>query len=277
MRESGLLLFGNLGKVGKILTVLTLFSIIIGCSNKADENTKKKELLIYCGITMIKPITEIASLIEKRENCKITITKGGSGNLLKSINFNQTGDLFLPGSDKYYKMIKKDTPDLISETILVGHNRAAIMVQKGNPSHLTSDLNQLTDKKLGVVIGNPDSGSIGKTTKEILTKRGIFQDVVLNALTLTTDSKDMIKALKLKEADLVINWYAVSTWDNNPEFIDVIEIEPEFRMTKKLILGLLKYSDEPDLARKFMVLAGGEDGRKIFRKHGLYMDNLDAH
>ncbi|MCP3672453.1 MAG: ABC transporter substrate-binding protein [Gammaproteobacteria bacterium] len=53
----------------------------------------RKELLIYCGITMIQPMSEIASIIERQEGVKISIIKGGSGNLLRSIRFNAAGDL----------------------------------------------------------------------------------------------------------------------------------------------------------------------------------------
>lgn len=252
-----------------LILILTLFS----CGPKSDETQrteKKRQLLIYCGITMLRPMAEIAKIIEIQENCKIIITKGGSGNLLKSIIHNKTGDLYLPGSDSYYKTINEKHKGLVIETKLVGHNKAAIMVQNNNPNNITNDLTLLTDKHFGVVIGNPDSGSIGKETKKILTKKGIFEAVVKNAMHLTTDSKDLVRVLKNKKADIVINWYAASTWDNNSDFMDTIQIDPEYSKKKKLILGLLKYSNHPDIAKKFMELAISEKGKDIFKKHGLF-------
>ena len=88
-------------------------------------------------------------------------------------------------------------------------------------------------------------------------------------MSLTTDSKDLMKALISKDADLVINWLAVSTWDDNRDYMDVIEIDPEFVTKKKLILGLLKYSKHQDIARKFMEFAASDKGRAIFKKNGL--------
>ncbi len=240
--------------------------------NDHKEVQSQEELLIYCGITMIRPMTRIAQIIEQQKNCKITITKGGSGNLLKAIVHNQAGDLYLPGSERYYETINEKYPGLVTKTQFVGHNRAALMVHKGNPLHFTNDLSVLTDSRYGVVIGNPDSGSIGRETRNILEKKGIFEDVVKNALSLTTDSKDLVKAIKNREADIVINWYAVSTWDHNPEIMDVIDIAPEYAQTKKLILGLLKYSRYPDIAEEFMAYAGSEKGRELFRIYGLYFE-----
>lgn len=260
--------FQRLFLPGLILLACTCL-IICGCSKKKDEKASKKELLIYCGITMIKPMSEIATLIENQENCKIKIIKDGSGNLLKSILYNKTGDMYLPGSEKYFKTIETDHKGVVTEKVFVGYNTAVIMVQKGNPKGITSDLLNLADNNYGVVIGNPDSGSIGRETKKILQSRGIFESVIMNIMSLTTDSKDLVKVIKDKEADIVINWYAASTWDENMKYIDTIEIDRAYAEKNKLIIGLLKFSRHPNISKKFMFLAASSQGQKIFNKYGL--------
>lgn len=124
-----------------LLIILIFFS---GCRNDIDE-TNKPELLIYCGITMIHPMQEIASLIEKEQNCIIKITKQGSGSLLRSIQANGVGDLYLPGSESYIETALQE--GLVTETVNVGQNRAALIVSKGNPLHITADINNLIEKK----------------------------------------------------------------------------------------------------------------------------------
>jgi molybdate transport system substrate-binding protein len=239
---------------------------MVNCGKVKKES--KRELLIYCGITMIKPMSDIARIIEAEENCKIIITKGGSGNLLKSIKVNKMGDLYLPGSDSYIKTCLEE--GLVSDTVFVGYNKAAMMVQKGNPRGITADLDNLTEKEYYVVIGNPSSGSIGLETKKILERKGIFEQVQNNARELTTDSKDLALVLKDKRADIVINWYAVSTWPENESFIDVLGIDEKYATKKKLVIGLLNTSKYPDIARKFMNYAASEKGKELFRKYGLY-------
>ena len=234
-----------------------------------DPNPKtKKELLVYCGITMIQPMSEIASIIERQEDVKISIIKGGSSNLLSSIKFNNKGDLYLPGSESYIK--KAETEGLVVESVHVGVNKAAMMVQKGNPKTIPKDLNALKNSNYNVVIGNPASGSIGKETKKILDSAGIFNDVLENARELTTDSKRLVEVLKDGEADLVINWYAASTWASNREHIDALAIDDKYAKSKCLVLGLLNSSKYPEIARKFMTYAASEEGRKIFDQYGLY-------
>lgn len=264
------------------LILFLLILLLIACNRESPyapakksvtPAVQKKELLIYCGITMIKPMSEIAAIIEKKENCTITITKGGSGNLLKSLLHNQIGDLYLPGSDKYYLVLAEEYPDLVKDKVKVGENKAVIMLQKGNPKHIPPTLDSLTNPEYAVVIGNPDSGSIGKESGKILRRKGIYQDVVKNAMYLTTDSKDLVKAIKRREADIVINWFAASTWDDNPKFIDVVEIDPQYAEVSQLVLGLLKFSPNPELARKFMQFAASAEGQGIFRKHGLLFNS----
>ncbi len=253
--------------------IISLFFFLPGCEpRKSPELQKKKELLIFCGITMIKPMLDIASIVEAREDIKIVITKGGSGNLLKSIVYTQSGDLYLPGSDKYYQIIQRDYPGTIVESVFVGTNKAAIMVQKGNPRGISNDLLNFTSKQYAVVIGNANSGSIGRETRNIFEKKGIYDRVLQNAMQLTTDSKDLVKVLVSRQSDLVINWYAASTWDENKAAMDVLEIDPEFVEPQKLILGLLKYSKNREAARKFMQYAASDRGKAIFKHHGLYFD-----
>jgi len=236
--------------------------------SEADAATGKEQLLIYCGITMIKPMSEIARAIEEQEGCEIIITKGGSGNLLRAIKVNKVGDLYLPGSDSYIKTCKEE--GLVSETVHVGYNKAAIMVQKGNPKDISNDLTNLISRDYYVVICDPDSGSIGRETKKILERRGIFEQVAANALKLTTDSKDLINVLRDKQADIVVNWYATSTWSMNEPYVDALPIDQEYTSKKKLVLGLLKFSKHPDIARKFMAHASSEQGQSLFRKYGLF-------
>ncbi|SMC37873.1 molybdate transport system substrate-binding protein [Desulfocicer vacuolatum DSM 3385] len=255
----------------KITALFLLFcGIILPACPSEKPPTPTPTMLIFCGITMIKPMMDIAEIIESKENINILITKGGSGNLLKSIVFNQKGDLYLPGSERYYQTIKTDHPGLIVDQVPVGKNRAAIMVQKGNPRQISSDLENFTRSEYAVIIGNATSGSIGKETRNIFTNKGIYEKVLANTMHLTTDSKDLARALREKKADMVINWYAVSTWEENAKFMDTIDIDPRHAKPKSLILGLLKFSKHPEIARKFMALAASPQGRAIFKKYGLH-------
>ncbi|MDP1956617.1 MAG: hypothetical protein Q8J75_00385, partial [Rhodocyclaceae bacterium] len=52
------------------------------------------EMLLYCGITMVRPMTEIARLFEQREKVRIVIAQGGSEDLYQSAKKSGVGDWY---------------------------------------------------------------------------------------------------------------------------------------------------------------------------------------
>ncbi len=87
---------------------------------------------------------------------------------------------------------------------------------------------------------------------------------------LTTDSKRLIFLLKHGKADIAVNWYAPSVWPENIDHVDALRISNEYAAKKKLMLGLLKTSKYPEIAKSFMQYASSEKGKVIFDKYGLY-------
>jgi molybdate transport system substrate-binding protein len=257
-----------------ILVALLVALGFSGCFDSGDSNKKetkveeKKELLFYCGITMVKPITEIAKIVEKKHNCKVRISQGGSRDLYKSLSTSKTGDLYLPGSKGYRDKNFKD--GFLTDGVYVGFNQAAMVVQKGNPKGIKPDLNELKNQNYSVILCNPDSGSIGKHTKSILTKvdRNLYIDAYSNTASLTTDSRNLNKALKDKEADVVVNWLATSLWEENAPYMDVLRLDPKIAPKKKLVINLLSFSQNKEIAKDFMKIASSKQGQEIFHKYG---------
>ena len=211
---------------------------------------------------------ELAKEFEKTAECKIRVIKGGSGKLLKMLLKNKNADLFLPGSDSYIKKMEQEFPGLIIDKEYVGYNKAALFVKKENPKKIENTLDSLTDERYTVVIGSPQKGSIGKETKRILTKHGSYEQVSKKAI-ITEDSIGLVRAIKMDKADISIDWFATSTWTENKDDVDALEISEEFAPKKNLILTVLKDSEHQDLARSFLKLASSEHGKNIFKKYGL--------
>lgn len=216
---------------------------------------------------MAPAVREIADLFEQRENCFVKIIKDGSGNLHRSIHINKVGDLYLPGSESY--MEKCQAEGLIAETHSIGFNRAVLVVAKGNPLDINADLNHFVNGKYRTVLGATESGSIGRETRLILNIEGIYRNAVNQALFLATDSKDIDGAIKEKRADLTINWHAAVLRGNNREDVDILRLDESIAPPHILMLGLLKTSHYPLLARRFMALAGSDEGQALFSRYGL--------
>ncbi|MEA3290075.1 MAG: substrate-binding domain-containing protein [Campylobacterota bacterium] len=248
----------------KIMAIITLLILLI--SNTYAET--KPNLLFYCGITMVKPMKEIAKIIEQKHNCKITISQGGSKDLYDSLKFSKIGDLYLPGSDSYRKKYLKDGYLLDSEYI--GFNQAAIFVQKGNPKNIKS-LDRLLDENIATILCNPKSGSIGKMTQKLLTSykgEDFYYDAFDYAAQIGTDSRNLNKAISDKSADMTINWRATGYFTENKKYIDIVEIDEKYAPKKKLVLNLLSFSKNKEIAKAFMKFAASKKGQEIMKKHG---------
>jgi molybdate transport system substrate-binding protein len=240
--------------------------VLSSCRERGFDPDDKKELLIYCGITMEEPIRELAYKFEQQENCTVKILTEGSGTLYRIFTVNRAGDLYLPGSEGY--IAKARAAGVITETKLVGYNRAALVVAKGNPRGISADINNLKNQDLRIVLGSAASGSIGVETKKILTRAGIYAEALDNALLLTSDSKGLRQAICDGSADLTLNWFATVTWPENKDKMDAILLPKAIAPSHQLIISRLIYSKEPELAKRLFNHIVSPIGLETFNRYG---------
>jgi len=250
-------------------TILTFISLLLLAGGKAFAQ-EPTELLLYCGITMVRPMTEIARAFERRENVTIRIAQGGSEDLYQSAKKSGMGDWYLPGEPAYRD--KHLAEGLLGEYATVGHNQMALMVAKGNPKQVKADPRELLRKDLVAIVGNAESGSVGLQAKTLLDRLGIYPQVVRAAAFLAPDSRSLMRAMKNGEADVTLNWRATAFFPDNAAHVDVIDLPAGLARPQPLLLNLLKSSRHVELAKRFLDFAAGPEGQAIFRKHG-FLDN----
>lgn len=249
---------------------LAAFLLAASCSVVALAGDARTELLLYCGITMVRPMTEIARQFEANERVKITIAQGGSEDLYQSAKKSGVGDWYLPGEPSYRDKHLKE--GLLGEHVSVGHNQMALMVQKGNPKQVKPDPRELLRKDLIAIVGNAESGSVGQEARRILDTLGVYPRVVQQAAFLAPDSRSLVNAMKKGDADVTLNWRATAFFPDNAPKLDVVDLDPGLAKPQALLLIQLKSTKYPELGRRFMDFAAGDTGQAIFRKHG-FLDN----
>ncbi len=254
--------------LGRVLNMSLIASLIAAGAVRAEA--PPTEMLIYCGITMVRPMTEIARTFEQREPVKITLAQGGSEDLYQSLKKSRVGDLYLPGEPTYRD--KYLAEGLLGDVTTLGYNQLALVVKKGNPKRVKGDPKELLRSDLTVIIGNAESGSVGKETKDVLESVGLYQKVLNAAIYLAPDSRVLSAAMKKGEADAILNWRATAFFPDNVAAVDVVDLNPKLAPPQALLLNVLSFSKNKDMARRFMSFSAGPEGQAIFRKWG-FLDN----
>lgn len=231
---------------------------------------QQQNLLIYCGITMVRPITELAKTFESREKVRIQISQGGSEDLFQSAKKSRLGDLYLPGEPSFHEKHLAD--GLFGDYKIVGYNQMAIVVQKGNPKHVKGDVTELLRNDLAIIIGNAESGSVGQETLAMLEATKMYPRVVSKAVALMPDSRAINLALKRNEADAALNWRATALFPDNATHLEAVDLDPKVATPQALLLIQLTFSKNPAIAARFVDFVASEEGQAVFRKHG-FLDN----
>lgn len=233
---------------------------------QATAAPASNNLLIYCGITMVRPVTDIARLFEQQEKIKVAIAQGGSEDLYQSAKKSRQGDLYLPGEPIF--RIKHQPEGLLGEYRSLGFNQMALMVKKGNPKQVKPDLKELLRKDLTVVLGSSESGSVGVEAHRILTRVGLYTKVAARVVQMLPDSRSIMAAMRRGEADVTMSWRATGFFPDNAPHLDVLDLPPTVAPPQELQLTLLNFSKNPAMARKFMEFAAGSQGQTVFRRYG---------
>ncbi len=247
-----------------------LFLVIVVSLFSISAEAEQRRLLIYCGITMVRPITELARVFETREGVSIQIAQGGSEDLYQSAKKSRLGDIYLPGEPTYRDIHQAE--GLLGRYRIVGYNQMAMVVQKGNPRHVGGDLRELLRKDLAVSIGDANSGSVGHESRRMLDQAGIYPQVVANASELSPDSRSINLSLKRGHIDVALNWRATASFPDNAPYVEAIDLPVKVAEPKQLLMIELSFSKNPDDARKFIDFVASDEGQAVFRKHG-FLDN----
>ena len=242
-------------------TVLAGAAVVLsGCGGGEDAGKEKTELVMFCAAGMKKPVTKIIEQYEEEYGVTVRLQLGGSGTLLTSLNVTD-GDIYLAADSSYTDLAREK--GLLAETMPVAVMRAGFGVPKGNPKKITR-LSQVGDKELGFGIGNPDAASVGKFTRKILSKHGLwdgFEPAVLFPTVI-----ELANSLKLGTVDAVIMWDAVAHQYPEIDFVNLPEFDSE---EKDITVGVLKDSKQATEALRFCrYLTARDQGLKVFADDG---------
>ncbi len=261
----------NIIRVKYIFVVIVLF--ISACSNHKSnkditENEDKKELIIYCENAMVAPLIKLKDKFELENNCIVTLNNDCAQNLSSLIRYSQKGDLYIPASNAGFRKLVDKYANYIVDSVFIGYNSLAIMALKNDTVPFKGNLSELSDKKYALIIANPETSSLGYETRRLLQSKNLYNQVLPNVVSLSTDSRGLIKSLVNHEAKLVINWQSDLYINEYSNKVEVFRISAKDQAPSEIYAGILSTSAHPELAQDFLDYATGEEGRSVFINYG---------
>jgi molybdate transport system substrate-binding protein len=235
--------------------------VILAASLAVAGSAAEDSLLVYCGAGLIESMEEIADLFEEEEGVGVDYTFGGAAQLLTQIELYQTGDLYMPGARSYIdSAIEKG---FVDETVNVVYHVPCIIAPKGNPTGVES-LEDLAEPGLRVALGDPEGPAIGKVSKKMLEGLGIWEDVNENVVALSATVNELLVYISIGQADAAIVWEDLY----NPDEMDKVDISKEMNDVKVIPIGTLVFSENKEIAEKFMNFVASDEGKAVFSEHG---------
>lgn len=243
-----------------VVTVLSAL-VIVGCSKDKTE-AERKELVVLCGSSFVKPTEQLCSQFSAQTGIKIAATVAGSEDFLPLVKAGRKGDVLVT-HDPYLDYVTE--AKALADYVHVGFVAPVVAVQKGNPKAIAG-IEDLTRPGLKVALSNPQYSTCGEMVLALLEKKGIKEAVMKNVENrLTKGHSNLGNLLKTKAVDAVIMWNGMA--HTFRESLDVVPTPYEYDKEIRVHIIGLNYSKEPESLKKFIEFARSR-GPAIFTEYG---------
>jgi molybdate transport system substrate-binding protein len=261
-------------EIKKIPFLISIFLAFIFIQNAQSAS---KRILVFAGAASKPATEEEVRIFRERFRIPVDVVFGGSGFVLSQMKLTKRGDLYFPGSSDFMEVAKREGlvfPD--SEKVVV-YLVPAINVQKGNPKGIHT-IKDLTKEGVRVAIANPETVCVGTYAVEIIEKNldsSHKEKFKKNLVNYTESCEKTANVISLRAVDAVLGWRVFQYWD--PERIETIYLKPEeIPRIGYIPIAISKFTQNKDLAQKFVDFLFSPDGKTIFRKYHYLMDLPEA-
>lgn len=258
----------------KLILIVIIGMTLFGCQKNIKE---PQSLRLFIGAASKPPTEEINQLFEKETGIKLEANFGGSGVMLSQMLLTESGDIYFPGSSDFMEIATNKNVIFPETEKRVVYLVSAINVQKGNPKNIQS-LRDLTQSKLKVSIGHPETVCVGTYAVEIVESQLSPKEKELFKINLVTYAESCEKTaglISLQAVDAVIGWSVFQHW--NPDVIETIKL-PASQLSRVgyISIAISQYSKQKELAQKYIDFVLSEKGKNIFKKHHYFVTEQEA-
>ncbi len=221
------------------------------------------DLRVFSAGAVAPPLLDAAELFEKEFQIKFEVRAGKPGELLDEIERSKSGDVFSSGAE--YILDEAEDRGLIikGSRKSLGYRRSVILVPVGNPAKITS-LKDLCRKnvKIGIAI----DGCLKGVWDDIASKAGLTDQMRLNITHHADACGSLMGLIHSGKVDAIIGWNAFQgVW---PDTCEVIELPEPLQVFRSTVAGIVSYTRDKELSKKFIDYLTSAPIRKIYEGYG---------
>jgi len=253
------------------IMVLALAAMIFSALPAFAED--QNELTVFAAASLTGAFTEIGELYQDATGEQVTINFDGSQMLRTQLENGAYADVFASANKKHMDAVMEEGYMDNSSVITLLTNRMAVIVPKDNPGEI-SDLRDLATPGMKIVIGNSEV-PVGNYARQVLDKLAADPsygeeyktEVQDNIISEETTVSLVVSKVALGEADAGFAYVSDVTPQMRSE-IEVIEIPEEYNVIAEYFIGVMKQSEYPEQAQRFIDFVMSDEAGEVLSKYG---------
>jgi len=224
--------------------------------------SKQNHLHVFSAGAVAPPIKRCAEEFKAKFGTEFEFTVGKAENLIEEIAETKKSDLltcseFILDHAQLKGLVLKETRRSL------GSRTSAILVQKGNPRRIKS-MSDLAKK--GTHVGVSVSGCLTGVWDDLATKAGYAEQIRKNTVAYADGCGELMSFINKNKVDAILGWDAFKNL--NMQTMDIIELPEDLQVHRSTAIGVITFSRNKELAKKFIDFLVSEKGKKIYEEYG---------
>ncbi len=244
-------------------------AVLFGGCDRADQagtGSPPAELTVAAASDLQAAFSEIARQFEEKRDCKVRITFGSTGQFAQQIEHGAPFDVFAAANVAYVDKLAARQRIIPGTTRVYARGRIVLAVSKSTGVAATR-LDDLAGSGIRhVAIANPAHAPYGLAAKQALERAGLWEQVQPK-LVMGENVRQTLQFVETGNADAGIVALSVADVPG----ISFTAIDAALHDPIDQAIAVVADTKNEPLAREFITLVTGADGRAILEKFGFEM------
>ena len=224
---------------------------------------EKQELEVYSAGAVAPPLREAIEIFGKEFKVKCDLRIGKPEDLLKEIAKFKKGDVFSAGAEYVLDDAEDRGLMIKGSRKSLGYRRSVIIVPVGNPAKI-SCIKCLCRE--GVRIGIAVEGCLKGVWDDVATKAGLTDQIRRNITHHADACGSLMSLIHSNKVDAIFGWNAFQgVW---PDTCEVIELPETLQVFRSTVAGIISYTQDKELSKKFIDYLTSAPMRRIYESYG---------